>query len=71
MKGERIVIPEGRYEMNDVELRDWVVDIGHSAHQGVDANKRQLRVRLWFPGMDRAVEIEGRGAKRVNLVNFF
>ena len=30
--GERIVIPEGRYKKNDVELRDWVVDIGHSVH---------------------------------------
>ena len=38
------------------ELRDWVVDIGHSAHQGVEATKRQLRVRLLFPGMDRVVE---------------
>jgi hypothetical protein len=55
-RGERIVIPEGRYEKNNVKLRDWVVDIGHSAHQGVDATKRPLRVRLWFPGMDRAVE---------------
>ena len=33
-----------------------MVDIGHRAHQGVDATKRQLRVRLWFPGMYRAVE---------------
>ena len=47
-RGERLVIP--------VLLRDWVVDLGHSAHQGVDANKRQLRVRLCFPGMDKAVK---------------
>ena len=55
-RGERIVIPEGRCSTNDVALRDWVVDLGHSAHQGVDATKRQLRVRLWFPGMDKAAE---------------
>ena len=54
-RGERIVIPEGRHEKNDMELRDWVVDIGHITHQGVEATKRQRRVRLWFPGMDRAV----------------
>ena len=54
-RGERIVIPEGRCTKN-VALRDWVVNLGHSAHQGVDATKRQLRVRLWFPGMDKAVE---------------
>ena len=55
-RGEMIVVPEGRHEKNDVELRDWVVDIGHSAHQGVEATKRQLRIRIWFPGMDRVVE---------------
>ena len=55
-RGERIVIPEGRCFTNDVALRDWVVDLGHSAHQGMDATKRQLRVRLWFPGMEKAVE---------------
>ena len=33
-----------------------MVDLGHSAHQGVNATKRQLRLRLWFPGMDRAIE---------------
>ena len=37
---ERIVIPEGRHKDHDVELRDWVVDLGHSAHQGEDATKR-------------------------------
>ena len=55
-RGERIVIPEGRCSTNDGALREWVVDLGHSTHQGVDATKRQLRVRLWFPGMDKAVE---------------
>ena len=33
-RGERIVIPEGRHKKYDVELRDWVVNLGHSAHQG-------------------------------------
>ena len=45
-RGEQIIIPEGRCAMNDMVLRDWVVDLGHSTHQGVDATKRQLRVRL-------------------------
>ena len=55
-RGEQIIIQEGRCATNDVALRDWVMDLGHSAHQGVDATKRQLRVRLWFPGMEKAVE---------------
>ena len=33
-----------------------MVHLGHSAHQGVDATKRQLRLRLWLPGMDKSVE---------------
>ena len=45
-RGQRIVIPEGRCATNDVELRDWVVDLRHSPHQGVDTTKRQLKVRL-------------------------
>ena len=55
-RGERIVIPEWRRSMNDVAVRDWVMDLGPSANQGMDATKRQLKVRLWFPGMDKAVE---------------
>ena len=52
-RGEKIVIPEGRHKDHDMELRDWVVDLGHSAHQGENATKRQLRLTLWFPGMDK------------------
>ena len=55
-RGERIVIPEGRVAGEEATLREWVVDLGHSAHQGVDATKRLLRLRLWFPGMDHEVE---------------
>ena len=32
------------------------MNLGHSPHQGIDATKRLLRHRLWFPGMDREVE---------------
>ena len=50
------MIPEGRVAGDQTTLREWVVDLGHSAHQGIDATKRLLRHRLWFPGMDREVE---------------
>ena len=49
------VLATSGHKDHDVELRDWVVDLGHSAHQGENATKRQLLLRLWFPGMDRAV----------------
>ena len=55
-RGERIVIPEWRRSTNDVAVRDWVMDLGPSANQGMDATKRQLRVSLWFPGRDKVVE---------------
>ena len=42
-------------------LRKWVVDMGPSAHHGMNAIKRQLRVRLWIPGMDKMVEKEVEG----------
>ena len=50
------MIPEGRRAGEVTTLREWVVDLGHSAHQGVDATKRLLHLRLWFPGMDREME---------------
>ena len=34
----------------------WVVELGHSGHMGINATKRLLRMRLWFPGMDKMVE---------------
>ena len=68
-RGEQIIIKEGRCTTNDVALRHWVMDLGHSAHQGVDATKRQLRVRLWFPGMEKAVErrVSSRRACQVSV----
>ena len=33
-RGERIVIPEERHKDYDVDLRDWVVDLGHIAPNG-------------------------------------
>ena len=55
---ERILILNITLPQHEVRLRDWnwVVDLGHFAHQGVDATKRELRLRLWFRGMGKAVE---------------
>ena len=45
-RGERIVIPDGHLPMDEGNLRDWIVELGHSGHQGMDATKRLLRQRL-------------------------
>ena len=55
-RGEKVVIPDGHLARDEGNLRDWVVELGHSGHMGVEATKRLLRQRLWFPGMDRKVE---------------
>ena len=33
-------------------IMTWLADIAHDGHHGVDAMKRYLRARLWYPGMD-------------------
>ena len=50
------MIPEDRVAGEETTVREWVVDLGHSAHQGVDATKRLLHLRLCFPGMDYKIE---------------
>ena len=37
-------------------MREWVVDLGHSGHMGSAATKRLLRLRVWFPGMDKMID---------------
>ena len=55
-RGERVVIPNSRLTGEEHTIREWVVELGHSGHMGMSATKRLLRLRLWFPGMDRMVE---------------
>ena len=55
-KGEETITPEGWHKDHDVELRDWGRAKGHSTHQWENGTKRQRRLRLWFPRMDKAVE---------------
>ena len=55
-RGERLVIPAGQLPRDEGNVRDWVVELGHSGHMGISATKRLLRHRLWFPGMDHMVE---------------
>ena len=53
---ERIVPPNGDVVREGGNIRTWLVDISHDAHHGMDAMKRYLRSRLWWPGMDNMVE---------------
>ena len=55
-RGERIIIPNSELPGGEGNLLDWVVDLGHSGHLGINATKCLLQQRLWFPGMDKMVE---------------
>jgi hypothetical protein len=48
LRGSRLVVP--------ASLRNRVVDISHSGHQGIVKTKSYIRSRVWFPGIDGMVE---------------
>ena len=48
VRGARIVVPKS--------LGDKVVKLAHEGHQGITKTKEYLRIRVWFPGLDRMVE---------------
>ena len=48
MRGHRLFIPTG--------LRDHVLQLAHSGHQGIVRTKSRLREKVWWPGMDTQVE---------------
>lgn len=48
LKDTRIVIPHS--------LTEKIIDIAHQGHQGIVKTKALLREKVWFPGIDKAVE---------------
>ena len=48
LRGQRIIVPRS--------LRNLVVDLAHSGHQGIVKTKSLIRSRVWFPGIDGLVE---------------
>ena len=48
MRGNRIVIPVG--------LRQQMITLAHEGHLGIVGTKKNLRSRVWWPGMDTDVE---------------
>ena len=57
-RGERLVIPNFHIRHLEVNIRNYVAELAHSGHMGMNATKRLLRQRIWFPGMDKKVERE-------------
>lgn len=48
LRGQRIVVPSG--------LRQQIMQLAHLGHQGIVRTKSLIRSRVWFPGIDKAVE---------------
>ena len=48
LRDHRIIVPQ--------QLRERVIDIAHQSHQGIVRTKQCIREKVWFPGIDRAVE---------------
>ena len=49
LRGTRIVMPKS--------LRDRVLTLAHEGHPGIVVMKRRLRTKVWWPGIDRDVEM--------------
>lgn len=61
LRGDRIVIPK--------QIREKVIKIAHMGHQGSTAMKAQLRSKVWFPQMDRAVDTVVRHCKPCKMTS--
>lgn len=48
LRGNRIVIP--------LALREDMLRLGHEGHLGITGTKKNLRCRVWWPGMDADIE---------------
>ena len=49
IKGSRIFIPS--------VLRNKILDAAHEGHQGIVKTKQLLRSKVWYPGLDKDVEL--------------
>ena len=62
LRGTRIIVPE--------KLRNRMIMLAHTGHQGIIKTKRFfLRDSVWFPGMDRMVEEAVKGCLPCQAAN--
>jgi transposase InsO family protein len=48
LRDHKIIVP--------ASLQKRVVDLAHEGHQGISKTKANIRTKVWFPGLDQAVE---------------
>lgn len=61
LRGTRIVIPKS--------LRTRILKLGHKGHPGIDVLKKNLRSKVWWPGIDKDVERKCRTCYGYQLVS--
>lgn len=61
LRGNKLVIPQ--------KLRERVLILAHEAHPGIAAMKRRLRQKVWWPSMDKQVELNVKKCKQCILVS--
>ena len=60
LRGTRIIIPS--------KLQPRTLALAHEGHLGVVGTKQNLRTKVWWPGMDKAVERHCRACHECQLV---
>ena len=60
LRGSRIVMPR--------KLRSQALALAHEGHLGIVGTKQALRSKVWWPGIDRAVETYCRSCHGCQLV---
>ena len=50
LRGSNIVLPSS--------VRNAAIELAHVGHQGIVKTKSLIREKIWFPGIDRLVEIK-------------
>lgn len=61
LRGDRIVVP--------ASLREKVLTLAHEGHQGIVKTKKRLRLKVWWPGIDKEAEVLCRQCLPCQLVN--
>ena len=60
LRGTRIIIPS--------KLQPRTLALAHEGHLGVVGTKQNLRTKVWWPGMDKAVERHCQACQECQLV---
>lgn len=61
LRGDRLVIPNN--------LRARTLKVAHESHPGIEIMKRRLRLKVWWPHLDKDVEKYVRQCKACTLVS--